>query len=105
MADIIDPQAIRFVNEEIRPLAEGLRAYKARVDAALLTWNGGINTTIGTEAGDIVQDGREDQGVSRLSGADVTNFVAKLEALQTQLDQAGVAQVVNKPCVRTLEVN
>jgi hypothetical protein len=105
MADITNAEAIRFCNEQIRPLAESVRALKARIDACTVKWFGGINTTIGTSAGDAIADGREAEGVSRLTAADVTGLMTQLLAIQTTLDQAGVADVVEKPCVRTLQAN
>jgi hypothetical protein len=105
MADVSNAEAIRFVNEQIRPLAESVRALKARIDAATVKWFGGINTTIGTSADDAIADGREAEGVSRLTAADVTGLMTQLLAIQATLDGAGVAGVVEKPCVRTLEVS
>jgi len=103
MADITDAQAIRFANEQVRPLAEKMRALKAEIDAALVDWNGGINTTVGSSGDDTLADGREAEGISRLTAADISNLVTQLTAYQTQLDQAGVADVISKPCVRPLQ--
>lgn len=102
---IDNPQAIRYVNEVIRPKAESLRALKAEVDAALVQWFGGVNALVPNDAGEAVDDGRENEGVSRLTGADVNNLVTQLAAYQTQLDQEGVAAVVSKPCVNQLRVS
>ena len=99
---ITDPQAIRFCNEVVRPKAETIRALKAEVDAAMLSWYGGMNTLIPNQAGEAVGDGREAEGVSRLSGADVNSFMALLANLQTRLSQTGVADVMQRPCVRVL---
>lgn len=104
MATIINPEAIRYVNEVVRPLAEQLRSYKAQVDAALITWNAGVGTIIGNSAADTIEDGRTAEGVSRLTAANVSAFGAQLVILQTQLNQAGVPQIISKPCVRTLEI-
>ncbi|TXT66140.1 MAG: hypothetical protein BAJALOKI3v1_50140 [Promethearchaeota archaeon] len=105
MPDITNTQAIKFCNEQIRPLSEKFRALKAEVDATLVDWNGGIGTTIGSSADDSIADGREAEGISRLTAADVANLVTQLQAYQTQLDQAGVADVINKPCVRPLSAS
>ena len=104
MADITNAEAIRFVNEVIRPMAEKMRGLKAEVDAATTQWFAGLNAIIGTSADDDLQDGREDDGVSRLTGADITGFVTQMLAYQTQLNQGGVAGVIQKPCVRALQV-
>lgn len=97
---ITDPQAIRFVNEVIRPMAERLRALKSDVDSASTTWFGGVNALVPNQVGEAVDDNRELEGVSRLTGADVTNLVTQLLSFQAQLNGGGVAAVVSKPCVR-----
>jgi hypothetical protein len=102
MADIISPEAIRFCNEVVRPLAEQVRSLKAVIDSTLITWNAGVGAIIGTSAADAIQDGRETEGVSRLTAADVAAFGAQLILMQTQLNQAGVAEAVSKPCVRQM---
>ena len=104
MADITSPEAIRFVNEIVRPLAERMRGLKVMIDSALTTWNAGLNTVIGTSSGDLLEDGREDEGVSRLYASDIATFGVEMIAYQKQLDIAGVSEKISKPCVRTLEV-
>lgn len=95
MADITNPEAIAFCNEYLRPLAEQVRALKARIDAAGTRWFSGVNTTVGTSAADQIADGRE---------ADVINLMSQLLTIQAQLEQGGVAGVIEKPCVRPLTV-
>ena len=104
MADIVNAEAIRFCNEVVRPLAEKMRGLKAEVDAALVTWNAGIGTIIGSSAGDDIQDGRDAEGVSRLTAANVAALGGEMIAYQTRCDLAGVAEIISKPCVRTLQV-
>jgi hypothetical protein len=103
MADIVSAEAIRYVNEQIRPLAEAIRALKARVDASLTTYNAGVGTVFYNNAADPIMDGREAEGVSRLTGNDILLFVTQMIAFQTQLNGVGVANVISKPCVRPLE--
>lgn len=100
---VTDPEAIRYVNEVIRPQAEAFRRLKTMIDAALLTWYGGIDLKIPNNSTPI-DDGRESEGVSRLVGSDVTNMVTQMSTFQSQLDQAGVSSVISKACVRPLEV-
>lgn len=101
---ISDPRAIRFVNEKVRPIAEQIRALKATIDVVLIEWNGQISSLV-TNNTEAVADGRDAEGVSRLSGADVTNLITALQGLQTRLDQAGVRDVISKPCVRPFTVS
>lgn len=104
MADVTNAEAIRFVNEQIRPLSEATRALKARIDACTTAWFAGIGDIIGTSASDAIQDGREVEGVSRLTAADVVGVLTQMLAIQTQLNQGGVAGVISKPCVNALEI-
>jgi hypothetical protein len=69
-----------------------------------VSWFGGINSLIPNSAEEAVADGRESEGVSRLTGADVNNLVTQLAAFQAQLSAEGVPTVISKPCVRALRV-
>jgi len=101
MAQITNPEAIRFVNEQIRPLCERARALKAEIAAMQTNWYGGLNGEFdGNGGADTVEDGREAEGVSRLIGGEVTNAVAQLFAV---LDLN--AEIIAKPCVRALQVS
>ena len=99
---ITNTEAIRFTNEVIRVKAEQLRGLKAEIDALMAAWFGGINTLIPNDAGEALEDGREAEGVSRLTGADINALVTQLAGIQTALNAGGVADVISKPCVRTL---
>lgn len=99
MADITNAEAIRFVNDNIRPMAETVRDLKVQIDETATLWFSGINAAF-SRAADPVADGRDAEGVSRLDAADVTNLMTQLIAIQTTLDGAGVMDVVTKPTVR-----
>jgi len=98
-----NPEAIRFVNETVRPLAEKIRALKAELNAARITWYSGMNSNF-NKADELVEDGREAEGVSRLTCGDVTNFIS--QAIKTAEAEASAwnDQVVSKPCVRAFQV-
>lgn len=103
MADITNPQTIRWVGEVVRPLAETLRAVNVACEQTMAEWYAGINATVPNDTSDLA-DGREDEGVSRLTGADINSFLGQVAAIQAVFDVAGVVDVINKPCVRSLEV-
>jgi hypothetical protein len=98
---ITDPQAIKFSNEAVRVMAERFRSLKVDVDAILTQWFGGINALFPNN-GTLLDDGRTVDGVSVLTGADVTNLITQLLEFQTQMNGVGVVDVISKPCVRTL---
>lgn len=99
MAAITDPQAIRFVNEQVRPLCEEVRALKAKFDALAPSWYGGINALITNSANDSIEDGREAEGISRLTGADIHSAVAQFLAITPN------SEIIAKPCVRAIQVS
>ncbi len=100
---ITDPQAIRFCNEVVRPLCERFRALKADIDAARAAYDGGIGTFFYQHNAEAVQDGREAEGTSRLTGNDVLAFVDfVLYQQKAALEVTGVPELIAKPCVRSL---
>ncbi len=100
MADITDPEAIRFVNEYIRPMAEQIRYMTARGQDFALKWQE-LAVDFPNAEEDMLQDGRENQGVSRLSGADINGMAQVILSLLTIMNESTQA-VVSKPCVRPL---
>ena len=105
MPDIVDPQVIKFVNEQIRPMSERLVALDASIEAMLATYFVNVNPIlVGSASSDPIEDGRAPQGVSRLELADVQALVAQLQTIQTQFLGAGVKDVLTKPNVRTLNL-
>lgn len=97
---ITNPEAIRFANEQVRPLCEKARALVAEIGAMQTTWFGGLNTSFPNDA-TALDDARDAQGVSRLTGADVNSAVGILIAMM----QASNSQIVAKPCVRALSAS
>lgn len=98
---ITDPEVIKYVNEQIRPLAEAVRALDAQMDAADETFRR-LNGQIPNDNGEMLEDGRENEGVSRLSGRDIRDFVTVVRSLQAVLN--GTDATVEKPTVRPLRV-
>jgi hypothetical protein len=103
MADIVDPRAIKFSNEVVRPISESMRLLKAQIDSATVRWFDGMNTLI-PNTSDTIVDGRTAEGINILVGTDINNSMVQMLAYQTQLNQTGVPQVISKPCVRSLVV-
>ena len=54
--------------------------------------------------GDLIEDGRASQGVSRCVKSDLVNFITVEQDLQTALDVANKMDVVRKPTVRPIQV-
>ncbi len=97
MANIVSPEAIKFVNEQVRPLCEEARALMARIAAAQTLWFSGLNVQFPNDVSPVV-DGRDADGSSRLTGAHVNSALSNLIAIQA----ASNTQIIEKPCVRAL---
>lgn len=106
MADITNEEFIRWVNEVIRPLAETLRSAGLTVDSTIDEWNRNYLGLLGglDGADDVVLDGRESQGVSRLTGADIKAFIAAISALQSGYQAGKMTDVIYKPCVKPVTI-
>lgn len=101
---ITDEITIRYTNEVIRPMAEKIRALKAEIDSHMLQWHGGIGAVCNADLNGTIEDGRESEGVTRLTGNDATLLINQMIAIQTLLDGVGVMNVIVKPCVNPLRV-
>lgn len=97
---ITNPQAIKFVNEQVRPLAEELRAVMARLTSAQTDWFGGINALFPNDS-TAVADNRDAEGVSRLTGQDINSLMSTAIAVLG----ASNTTIIAKPCVRPLTAN
>ncbi len=102
---ITDARAIRFTNEQVRPMAEKLRAIKAEIDGMMVDWFGGMNALVPNDNAEALEDGREAEGVSRLDGEDIVGLITVVQAVQTTLDTAGYSDRIAKPCVRPLDAS
>lgn len=96
---ITGPEEIKFVNEYIRPMCENVRYMKARGDDFALKW-AGLSGGFPNDSS-IVEDGRESQGVSRLTGADINAVALVFNSLLSDIGITAQA-VIQKPCVRPL---
>ena len=96
---ITGPEEIKFVNEYIRPMCENIRYMKARGDDFAIKW-----TQLGSSFPNdtsVVEDGRDAEGVSRLTGADINAVATVFNTLLGDIDATAEA-VIAKPCIRPL---
>jgi len=107
---ITDPVAIRYVNEVVRPLCEKIRALAAEIDSSRATYDGGVGNAFWEHGDEAIEDGRDAEGVSRLTGNDVLAFNTMVNyELKSFLEGgtvnqfSGAAATIAKPCVRALE--
>ena len=101
MADITDPLVIKYLGERTRVRAEMIRELKTFIDDDIATYFAQIDGLIsGNADGDLIEDNRADQGVSRCVKSDLVNFITVEQDLQTALDVANKMDVVRKPTVQ-----
>lgn len=102
MADIVDPEIVRFLNEFGRPMAEELRALASRADAMVMTYARLVGKL--PKDGSRIKDGRDREGVSQVKDVDLEGLMLIVKGVRDRLQQAGVASTVEGFCVRPLEV-
>ena len=103
MADITDPQAIRFINESVRPMAEKIRGLTYELASMDSKWSADIQSLVPNDSSPVI-DNREAEGISRLVGTDINDFMYAVGLISAEIN--GIAQQsIEKPCVRPLQVN
>jgi len=80
-------------------MSEDIRALIARIEAAKITWFGGVDALIPNRLDENLADGRAAEGASRLNGADIHSFVSIIIAMQA----ASNAEIISKPTVRAMK--
>lgn len=100
MADITDSRAVRLVNEQLRPICEAIRAIKARIVAMNTDLTDDVRSQIKQDTSEL-KDGRDAEGVSRLTGDDIFKALENLTNVANTADDV----VIAKPCVRPLQAN
>ena len=103
MAGITGAEEIKFVNEYIRPMCENLRYMCARGKDWKIKWDSGLSAGFPDDTS-AVEDGRDAEGISRLTGADIQAVATVFNTLLGDIDAAAEV-AINKPCVRPLLYN
>ena len=104
---ITDPRAIKFTNEVVRPLAERIRDVLEDVARAEQSWADEVGALIPNTA-DVLEDGRDAEGVSRLTGAEINSLravfvqIKNLRAGSAVTSLANVDTRIGRACVRSL---
>lgn len=102
---ITDPRAIDFCTHQVRPLCERLRGVLAELMSAkneLEANNSQLADLFGSSV-EVIDDGLEQDGVSRLTGRDVTDIIAIFNGLLAQYTTV-VQRRIARACIRKLRV-
>ena len=108
MMSITDPRVITFVNEQLRPLAERTRAVQAEIETTLAYAQAEVIGLIQSAAeGAVLDDGREAEGVSRLTREDLLLAIGLLDGIATAVrtpENEAALNAMFKACVRPLRI-
>jgi len=90
----------KYLSEVIRPIAEKMRNLDYEIQAALVEW-GKVRVK-----NDVTKynDGRIDQGIPAVTGAEITNVVTQMQAYKALMEKVGVRDVIAKPTVQALRI-
>jgi hypothetical protein len=104
---ITDARAIKYSNEVLRPLAEKLRDVNEDIARAEQQWLDEVGALMPNTA-DVLEDGRDAEGVSRLTGAEINSLRAIFVQMKNFRAGSAVTPLANvdtrigRACVRTL---
>lgn len=100
MADITDPQVVKFSNEVMRPISDAIVGLKALSDAETVTWVQTIAPALAAYAdGDTIVDGSASDGRTPLSKSDLVDAIGVLAAVVAVVNLAGNEAKISKPHV------
>lgn len=106
---ITDPRVITFVNEQLRPLAERTRAVQAEIETTLAYAAAEVFGLIqSAPEGSVLEDGRDAEGVSRLTREDLLLAMGLLDQLVAEVrlpENADALAAMFKACVRPLRIS
>jgi len=98
---ITDEQAIKFSNEIMRPKSETLRNTYWEFKSIAVDWVNTYGDLFPNDASEVVMDDRSSE--SDLTGEDVHAFKDAILAFLIMMEEPGVLNAIQKPCVRHLE--
>lgn len=94
MADITNPQIVKFSNEFLRPLgnlSRDLKSFLATTETEFALLSGVLGGHVNA---DMLIDGAEVDGRTVVDKGDINNFLAFLQTLITTFDAAGVDAII-----------
>ena len=105
MAAINDPEIIEYSNVQLRPKCEQMMAIEALRQDMKLEYDNEIAGLLAPYlSADVVNDGREAEGVSRVTKNDILLVQGIVDTLIGTFDTGGNMAAIQKPTVRPLQV-
>lgn len=106
MPDNSNPQVVAFSNTEIRPMADKMYGAYYKAKSVVQNYNtDGIGALISAAgASNLIGDGSDVDGRTRISGDDIINFITALSAFIAYIENGAVStanriDVITKPHV------
>lgn len=93
MADITDPEAVRFSNEKARTAADILAQAYYQVKQVQDEWFATGMSSLIPNTADLIVDGSATDGRHPVTGADVTNIITRCGELVTDYEDASSAKL------------
>lgn len=95
MAELSNPQIVRFANERVRTMADEIVRFSRHVDEWLADYaaQGIAPQLVAAGLGSVIADGSETDGRQRIDGLKVANLRAALQQLQAAIAVTTVAGV------------
>ena len=101
---ITNPGVIVFCNEDIRPLAEKLRALKAIAVSINDEWDSVHAGNTPDSPSEYLEDGRESEGVTQVTGEEINDIMGLSATIETALSTPANESLLSKFSVRPLQV-
>ena len=96
---------VKYLNENLRPIAEQVRALNIKMKNAKDKYDAEIAVLITSNAAnEVVMDGRDAEGVSRVTKNDILLLIAEMNAAVVVFDTASNLSTTEKFAVRPLLV-
>jgi hypothetical protein len=98
MPEIDSPQLRSFCNEVLRPVADALAELDQRAPGIVAEYNQKLLGTVINAGGstNLITDGSETDGRTRVAGGDVYNLITLVEAFRAFIDASGRRDVLAK---------
>jgi hypothetical protein len=94
MADITNPQAVKFSNEEIRTAANDFAQLYYRAKRVYQSWTAlGMSSLITNSGDDTIIDGSATDGRPVITGADGNNIINRVSEFITSMEDSSNAKL------------
>ena len=90
---ITDVEAVRFANEQIRPVADKLAQFYYLAKSVRDQWFARGMAARFPNTTDVVEDGSAKDGRPRITGADVNNLITRLDEIVTSFEAGSNAKL------------